>query len=184
MEPEPEAFAGVGKRTCSVCRLPLHPKTEQSRDSFRCRHEQCAYRKPYFPGAKLRFGQCSPHEGFAQTDLVHLHRDLDRSRTFAAPKGATMTEAIVLGDITIHPVIEQQGAWFEAMGFLPALIKERLDENRAWLEPAFLDSAGKLVLCIQSFVIKTPHQESDSLRRIPEEGRVRQCNYASILPTG
>jgi glyoxylase-like metal-dependent hydrolase (beta-lactamase superfamily II) len=33
-----------------------------------------------------------------------------------------------------------------------------LDENRAWLEPTFVDPASNgLVLTIQSFVIKTPH---------------------------
>lgn len=68
-----------------------------------------------------------------------------------------MTGTIALGDITIHPVIEQQGAFFEVMEFFPTLTRERIDENRAWLEPTFLDPAGGLVLCIQSFVIKTPH---------------------------
>ena len=28
-----------------------------------------------------------------------------------------MTTPITLSDITIHPVIEQQDAWFEALGF-------------------------------------------------------------------
>src|SRR3984885_15345830 len=65
--------------------------------------------------------------------------------------------AITLKDVTIHPIVEQQGAWFDAMGFFPALSKEVLDENRSWLAPTFLDPADKLVFCIQSFVIKTPH---------------------------
>ena len=43
------------------------------------------------------------------------------------------------------------------MGFFPKLTKELLDENRSWLQPAFVDPADKLMLCIQSFVIKTPH---------------------------
>jgi glyoxylase-like metal-dependent hydrolase (beta-lactamase superfamily II) len=64
---------------------------------------------------------------------------------------------ITLKDITIHPVVEQQGAWFEALGFFPTLSKEVLDENRSWLQPTFLDPADKLVFAIQSFVIKTPH---------------------------
>ncbi len=69
-----------------------------------------------------------------------------------------MTTPIALNDITIHPVVEQQGAWFEVFGFFPALSKEQLDENRAWLEPSFLDPANNcLVFCIQAFVIKTPH---------------------------
>jgi len=65
---------------------------------------------------------------------------------------------IDLQDITIHPVIEQQGNWFNVMEFFPTLTKELLDENRSWMEPTFLDPANNgLVLCIQSFVIKTPH---------------------------
>ncbi|HTV37142.1 MAG TPA: MBL fold metallo-hydrolase, partial [Xanthobacteraceae bacterium] len=68
-----------------------------------------------------------------------------------------MKMPIALKDITIHPVVEQQGAWFEALGFFPALTKELLAENRSWLQPSFLDATDKLVFCIQSFVIKTPH---------------------------
>jgi glyoxylase-like metal-dependent hydrolase (beta-lactamase superfamily II) len=69
-----------------------------------------------------------------------------------------MSAPIQLNDITIHPVIEQQGNWFNVMEFFPTLTKELLDENRSWMEPTFLDPANNgLVLCIQSFVIKTPH---------------------------
>jgi glyoxylase-like metal-dependent hydrolase (beta-lactamase superfamily II) len=69
-----------------------------------------------------------------------------------------MTQAITLKDITIHPVVEQQAPFFDAMEFFPTLTKELLEENRAWLEPTFIDPAsGRLVLCVQSFVIKTAH---------------------------
>jgi glyoxylase-like metal-dependent hydrolase (beta-lactamase superfamily II) len=64
---------------------------------------------------------------------------------------------IALRDITIHPVVEQQGVFFEALAFFPGLTKELLDENRRWLLPAFVDATDKLVLCIQGFVVKTPH---------------------------
>jgi glyoxylase-like metal-dependent hydrolase (beta-lactamase superfamily II) len=74
------------------------------------------------------------------------------------PLVAPMTTPITLNDITIHPVVESQGAHFDVMGFFPALAKELLDENRSWLAPTYLDPAtDKLVLCIQAFVIKTPH---------------------------
>jgi len=68
-----------------------------------------------------------------------------------------MPTPIALKDLTIHPVVEQQGSFFDALGFFPALTKELLDENRSWLQPHYVDEADKLVLCIQSFVIKTPH---------------------------
>jgi glyoxylase-like metal-dependent hydrolase (beta-lactamase superfamily II) len=65
--------------------------------------------------------------------------------------------AIMLDAITIHPVIEQQGAFFDALEFFPALTPAQLDENRAWLAPEFLDPAtGKLIFCVQSFLIRTP----------------------------
>jgi glyoxylase-like metal-dependent hydrolase (beta-lactamase superfamily II) len=67
-----------------------------------------------------------------------------------------MTAPIALQDITIHPVVEQQGAWFDALEFFPTLTREVLEEHRSWLAPACLDANGRLVLCIQSFVIKTP----------------------------
>jgi len=67
-----------------------------------------------------------------------------------------MPAPIALQDITIHPVIEQQGPFFDALEFFPTLSKELLAENRSWLEPACLEG-GRLVLCVQSFVIKTPH---------------------------
>jgi glyoxylase-like metal-dependent hydrolase (beta-lactamase superfamily II) len=64
---------------------------------------------------------------------------------------------IALHDITIHPVVEQQGAFFKAKEFFPTLRQELLDENRSWLQPEFIDPSGGVVLCIQSFVIKTRH---------------------------
>src|SRR5262249_17531036 len=73
-------------------------------------------------------------------------------------EGAAMSTAISLKDITIHPVIEQQGPFFDALEFFPTLSKELLEENRAWLQPTFIDPvSGRLILCVQSFVIKTPH---------------------------
>jgi glyoxylase-like metal-dependent hydrolase (beta-lactamase superfamily II) len=74
-------------------------------------------------------------------------------------QSSPMTTPITLKDITIHPIIEQPRCTdFRAMEFFPSLTREVLDENRSWLEPAFIDPAnGGLVLCIQGFAIKTPH---------------------------
>ena len=69
-----------------------------------------------------------------------------------------MTTAITLQDITIYQVVEQQGPFFDVMEFFPTLTKELLEENRPWLQPTFIDPvSGRLVLCVQSFIIKTPH---------------------------
>ena len=40
-----------------------------------------------------------------------------------------MTTAITLQDITIHPVVEQQGPFFDALEFFPTLTKELLEET-------------------------------------------------------
>jgi glyoxylase-like metal-dependent hydrolase (beta-lactamase superfamily II) len=71
-----------------------------------------------------------------------------------------MPAPITLSNVTIHAVVEQPRCTdFRVMEFFPALTTELLDENRAWLVPTFLDATDNgLVLCIQSFVIKTPHQ--------------------------
>jgi glyoxylase-like metal-dependent hydrolase (beta-lactamase superfamily II) len=69
-----------------------------------------------------------------------------------------VTKVIALKDITIHPVVEQQAPFFDAFEFFPTLTKELLEENRSWLQPAFIDPAsGKVVLCVQGFVIKSAH---------------------------
>src|SRR3979490_2303217 len=73
-------------------------------------------------------------------------------------KAHSMSTAITLEGITVHPVVEQQGPFFDVLEFFPTLTRELLEENRSWLQPAFIDPvSGRLVLCIQSFVIKTPH---------------------------
>lgn len=68
-----------------------------------------------------------------------------------------MTQQIGLGDITIHRIVEQEAPFFDALTFFPSLTKELLAENRSWLSPRYFDAADKVVLCIQSYVVKTPH---------------------------
>lgn len=69
-----------------------------------------------------------------------------------------MSTPIRIGDITIHRIVEFDTPIFDVMSFFPTLTKELLDENRHWLEPRFVDPASqKLVLCIQSYLVRTPH---------------------------
>ena len=68
-----------------------------------------------------------------------------------------MPSAIEIGSATIHRIVEQEGPFFDAMQFFPTATKEFLDENRRWLQPRFLDANDKLILCIQSYVVRTPH---------------------------
>jgi glyoxylase-like metal-dependent hydrolase (beta-lactamase superfamily II) len=64
-----------------------------------------------------------------------------------------------MGNITIHPIIEQEGPFFEILKFFPALTKEVLDENRGWMQPRFLSPKDELMLCIQSYLVVTPHHK-------------------------
>jgi len=64
-----------------------------------------------------------------------------------------------VGDITIHRVVEQEAPFFDPLTFFPTLSKDVLEENRGWMtDGGYLDRAnGELVLCIQSYLIQTPH---------------------------
>jgi glyoxylase-like metal-dependent hydrolase (beta-lactamase superfamily II) len=62
------------------------------------------------------------------------------------------------GDLTIHRIIEQETAFLPALDMLPGLTPEVLAENRAWMrEAGALDDSDVLLLCFQSYVVKTPH---------------------------
>jgi len=69
-----------------------------------------------------------------------------------------MSLSFTVGDTTIHRIVEQEIPFQMPRDFLPALSADVLEENRAWMEPADLDPAtGMLRLCIQSYVVRTPH---------------------------
>jgi glyoxylase-like metal-dependent hydrolase (beta-lactamase superfamily II) len=62
------------------------------------------------------------------------------------------------GDLTIHRIIEQETAFLPALDMFPSLRPELLDENRAWMRRAkALDETDVLILCFQSYLIRTPH---------------------------
>ncbi|HEV2303475.1 MAG TPA: MBL fold metallo-hydrolase [Stellaceae bacterium] len=68
-----------------------------------------------------------------------------------------MRTSFAVDDMTIHRIVEQEQGFTPVLEFLPTLSPALLDENRSWLEPAALDPAtDKLVLCFQSYVVKTP----------------------------
>jgi glyoxylase-like metal-dependent hydrolase (beta-lactamase superfamily II) len=63
-----------------------------------------------------------------------------------------------VGDLTIHRVIEEETTFLPALELLPALTPELLAENRAWMRKAgAIDASDVLILCFQSYVVKTPH---------------------------
>ena len=63
-----------------------------------------------------------------------------------------------LGDITLHRIIEDQSALMPIRDFLPNLSEEVLAQNRdALLKAGAIDKLDQIILCFQSYVVKTPH---------------------------
>ena len=62
------------------------------------------------------------------------------------------------GDLTIHRIIEQETTFLPVLEMLPGLAPDVLAENRAWMREArALDADDVLILCFQSYIVKTPH---------------------------
>src|SRR3979411_1598614 len=69
-----------------------------------------------------------------------------------------MSLKLAVGDLTIHRIIEQETTFLPALEMLPDLTPDLLAENRAWMrEAGALDANDILILCFQSYVVKTPH---------------------------
>ncbi len=69
-----------------------------------------------------------------------------------------MVVKFAVGDTMIHRVVEYEAPIFDPFFFFLDLTPEMIDENRSWLEPTYIDPAtGKIKLCIQSYVVRTPH---------------------------
>ena len=68
-----------------------------------------------------------------------------------------MAATLHFGDIEVHRIVEQEGPIFDVLSFFPSLTPEVLDANRDWLQPRFIDARDRLVLCVQSYILRTPH---------------------------
>ena len=68
-----------------------------------------------------------------------------------------MTLQFKAGDMTIHRIIEMEGAFIPALDMIAGLTPELLAENRGWMQPTALDAKDTLLLCFQSYIVKTPH---------------------------
>src|SRR6267143_903526 len=78
--------------------------------------------------------------------------------TRAHQSGKSMSLKFTVGHLTIHRLIEQETTFLPALEMLPGLTPELLAENRAWMQKAgALDDKDVLILCFQSYVVKTPH---------------------------
>src|SRR5665213_4228108 len=69
-----------------------------------------------------------------------------------------MSLKFTVGDLTIHRVIEQETTFLPALDVLPGLTPELPAEDRSGMrETGALDAGDVLILCFQSYVVKTPH---------------------------
>ena len=69
-----------------------------------------------------------------------------------------MSLKFTVGDFTVHRIIEQETTFLTAHDAFPTLTPELLAENRGWMQKAgALDANDVLILCFQSYIIKTPH---------------------------
>jgi glyoxylase-like metal-dependent hydrolase (beta-lactamase superfamily II) len=67
-----------------------------------------------------------------------------------------MPSSLVVGDITLHRIVEREGPFFKALDLFPTLTPDLLEENRGWLAPRALDAEGVLLFCFQSYIVRTP----------------------------
>jgi glyoxylase-like metal-dependent hydrolase (beta-lactamase superfamily II) len=68
-----------------------------------------------------------------------------------------LSAKIQVGDTVIHRIVEQEAPFFPAFTFFPTLTKELYEENKAWLQPTYIDASDRVNLCIQSYLVQTPH---------------------------
>jgi len=69
-----------------------------------------------------------------------------------------MRTSFTVSDMTIHRIVEQEQGFTPMLEFLPTLSQETLDENLPWLAPGgYSRDSGNVVLCFQSYVVRTPH---------------------------
>ncbi|BAM92519.1 putative metallo-beta-lactamase superfamily protein [Bradyrhizobium oligotrophicum S58] len=69
-----------------------------------------------------------------------------------------MTLTFSVADTTIHRIVEQETTFLPAREMFPELTPEMLASQRSALQAAHaLDAQDTLILCFQSYVVKTPH---------------------------
>src|ERR1700761_241550 len=69
-----------------------------------------------------------------------------------------MSLDFAVGDLTIHRLIEVETTFLPEHHMFAGLTPELLAENRQWLrDSGAMDATDTLILCFQSYVVRTPH---------------------------
>lgn len=69
-----------------------------------------------------------------------------------------MTHVFQAGDISIHRIVDYEGGFMDPFEMFPALTPEQFADEREWLSSlGGLGADGRLDLCFQSYLVRTPH---------------------------
>src|ERR1700761_430845 len=69
-----------------------------------------------------------------------------------------MSLKFTAGDLTIHRLIEQETTFLPVHDVFAGLTPDLLAENRPWLrDSGAIDATDTLILCFQSYIVRTPH---------------------------
>jgi glyoxylase-like metal-dependent hydrolase (beta-lactamase superfamily II) len=69
-----------------------------------------------------------------------------------------MSLKFTVDDLIIHRLVEQETTFLPALDLLSGLTPDILAENRPWMQKAgAIDADDVLILCFQSYIVKTPH---------------------------
>src|SRR5262249_15860993 len=74
------------------------------------------------------------------------------ARPESPERSLALSAKIQVGNTVIHRIVEQEAPFFPAFTFFPTLSKELYEENKAWLQPAYIDASDRVMLCIQSYL--------------------------------
>src|ERR1700720_3522249 len=95
---------------------------------------------------KITFGTVGQYTEIPVDQMTPEQRESDMSLKFTA------------GDLTIHRLIEQETTFLPVHDVFAGLTPDLLAENRQWLrDSGSIDATDTLILCFQSYVVRTPH---------------------------
>jgi len=69
-----------------------------------------------------------------------------------------MNQTIAVDDLVIHTIVEHQFGFLPAQQMFPNLNSLLLEQDISSIEDNYLDQQKRVVLCFQSFVVRTPKQ--------------------------
>jgi glyoxylase-like metal-dependent hydrolase (beta-lactamase superfamily II) len=65
--------------------------------------------------------------------------------------------AVAFKTFQMQQIVEQQGPFFDPFTFFPSLTREMLAADPTWHGTAVDPASGKLIMAVQSYIVRTPH---------------------------